>query len=289
MTENTKLQINDKNHLVIGGYDCVALAQEFKTPLYVLDEAVIRDNMRMYKNAMDKYYEGRGLVLYASKALCTMALCKIAEQEGLGLDVVSGGELYTAKKAGFPMEKVYFHGNNKTSQELCEAIEAGIGRIVVDNAYELQLLDKLCGEKGRTAKISVRVKPGVDAHTHDFVKTGHIDSKFGVALENGEVYEFVSLAKSLRNVELVGLHCHIGSQIFDLDPFIETAKVMLELIAELKDHYGVIISELNLGGGFGIKYTEKDDPVEYDSYIQSVSEIVRAVCQEKGIEMPYIL
>jgi diaminopimelate decarboxylase len=238
---------------------------------------------------MDKYYEGKGLVLYASKALCTMALCKIAEQEGLGLDVVSGGEIYTAEKAGFPMEKVYFHGNNKTPKELSEALVCGVGRIVVDNIHELKLLNEICARKGKKAQISVRVKPGVDAHTHDFVKTGQIDSKFGVALENGEVFEFAALTGKLDNVELVGLHCHIGSQIFDLLPFTETAEVMLNLISDLKEKYGIEITELNLGGGYGIKYTEDDDPVEYDRYIESVSGTVKKLCSEKGIEQPFML
>jgi len=289
MIENTNLRINEKGHLVIGGYDSVELAREFGTPLYVLDEDVIRSNMRMYKNAMDKYYEGKGLVLYASKALCTMALCRIAQQEGLGLDVVSGGELYTAMKAGFPMEKVYFHGNNKSAKELSEALDAGIGRIVVDNIHELVTLNDLCRQKGKIARISVRVKPGIDAHTHDFVRTGQIDSKFGVALENGEIYEFASMAKNFENIELVGVHCHIGSQIFDLEPFEETARVMLGMIAELKDRFGINISELNLGGGFGIKYTSEDDPIEYDRYVESVSKVVKEACKEYGIEQPFIL
>ena len=289
MIENTNLRINEKGHLVIGGYDSVELAKEFGTPLYVLDEDVIRSNMRMYKNAMDKYYEGKGLVLYASKALCTMALCRIAQQEGLGLDVVSGGELYTAKKAGFPMKKVYFHGNNKSAKELSEALDAGIGRIVVDNIHELVTLNDLCRQKGKIARISVRVKPGIDAHTHDFVRTGQIDSKFGVALENGEIYEFASMAKNFENIELVGVHCHIGSQIFDLEPFEETARVMLGMIAELKDRFGINISELNLGGGFGIKYTSEDDPIEYDRYVESVSKVVKEACKEKGIEQPFML
>lgn len=289
MTENTKLLINDKNHLVIGGCDCVDLAEAYGTPLYVMDESVIRDNMRMYRNAMEKYYGGKGLVLFASKAFCTMATCKIAEQEGIGLDVVSGGELYTAKKAGFPMDRVYFHGNNKTPVELREAVEAGIGRIVVDNLQELDLLNRIAGEMQKNVKISVRVKPGVDAHTHDFVQTGQIDSKFGVALENGEACIFVERAKDMPNIELVGVHCHIGSQIFDLEPFVVTAKIMLGFIADMKDQFGITISELNLGGGFGIKYTEADDPIEYDSYIASVSEAIRNVCQERGIDQPFML
>lgn len=289
MTENTKLEINEKNHLVIGGCDCVDLAREYGTPLYVMDETVIRDNMRMYKNAMDKYYGGNGLVLYASKAFCTLAVCKIAHQEGLGLDVVSGGELFTAIKAGFPMDKVYFHGNNKTPKELSEAIDANIGRIIVDNIHELKLINRIAGEKGKCMKISFRVKPGVDAHTHDFVQTGRIDSKFGVALENGEAFEFVAMAKKMSNVELVGVHCHIGSQIFDLEPFDVAAHIMLGFIVDIKKRYGVDIRELNLGGGFGIKYTENDDPIEYESYVSSVSKTVKKMCLENGIEQPYML
>lgn len=289
MIENSKLQINEKDHLVIGGCDCVDLAKTYGTPLYVMDESVIRENMRLYKNAMDKYYQGRGLVLYASKALCTLAMCRIAQQEGLGLDVVSGGEIYTAMKAGFPMERVYFHGNNKAIAELEMALDAGIGRIVVDNTHELKLLNQLCEKRGITAQISVRVKPGIDAHTHDFIKTGQIDSKFGVALENGEVFEFAAQCKKLSHVELIGLHCHIGSQIFDLAPFIETAEVMLDLIADLNEKYGITITELNLGGGFGIKYTQEDDPIEYDRYIEAVSQTVKRVCDEKGIQQPFML
>jgi diaminopimelate decarboxylase len=289
MTENMNLKINEKNHLTIGGCDCVDLVQQYGTPLYVMDEAVIRNNMRMYKNAMDKYYDGKGLVLYASKAFCTMATCKIAQQEGLGLDVVSGGELYTALRAGFPMNKVYFHGNNKTPTELHEAIDAGIGRIVVDNLHELELINRIAGEKRRSVKISFRVKPGVDAHTHDFVQTGQIDSKFGVALENGEAYEFVERAKDMPFVELVGVHCHIGSQIFDLEPFVVTARIMLDFIADIKSKYGVIIKELNLGGGLALSIPESDDPIEYDSYIAKVSELINEICKERGIEKPFLL
>ena len=289
MLENTKLDINEKDHLIIGGCDCVDLAKEFKTPLYVMDETIIRENMHLYKNAMDQYYDGKGMVLYASKALCNMALCRIAEQEGLGLDVVSGGELYTAKKAGFPMEKVYFHGNNKTPRELSEALEAGIKRIVVDNMHELKLLNEICAQKGIKSQIAVRVKPGVDAHTHDFIKTGQIDSKFGVALENGEVLEFAALCKELEHIELVGLHCHIGSQIFDLKPFTETAEIMMNLLCKLKEEFGIIITELNLGGGFGTKYTSEDDPIEYSRYIESVSAAVKKNCSEKGLEQPFMI
>jgi len=283
------LSINGKNHLEIGGCDCVELVNEFGTPLYVLDENLIRENCRLYKNAMDKYYDGNGLVLYASKALSTMAICKIVDQEGLGLDVVSGGELYTALKAGFPMDKIYFHGNNKTYEELEFAISKDIRRIVVDNREELGRINEIAGKQGKVVNISFRIKPGIDAHTHDFVQTGQIDSKFGVALENGEAYEIISEASKMSNVKVVGVHCHIGSQIFDLEPFKLAAKVMLEFIAKVKNEMNIEIEELNLGGGFGIKYTMDDDPIEYDHYIESVSNVVKSICKEKGLKLPFIV
>jgi len=283
------LRVNSKNHLEIGGCDCVDLVNNFGTPLYVMDESLLRENCRIYKNALDSYYDGKGLVLYASKALCTMAMCKIAQQEGLGLDVVSGGELYTAIKAGFPMDRVYFHGNNKTISELELAIDSNIRRIVVDNRQELLHINEIAAKKGKTVNISFRIKPGIDAHTHDFVQTGQIDSKFGVAIENGEAMEIISEAVKLSNVKVVGVHCHIGSQIFELSPFEEAAKVMLTFISKIKEELGVEIEELNLGGGFGIKYTQEDDPIEYDQYIKSVSKVVKSVCEDKGIKLPFIV
>lgn len=283
------LKVNNANHLEIGGCDCVELVKNFGSPLYVMDEGLIRERCRIYKKAMDKYYGGNGLVLYASKAFCTMAMCKIMEQEGLGLDVVSGGELFTAIKAGFPMDRVYFHGNNKTPEEIELAIDSGIRRFVVDNKQELENINSIAGEKGRIANISFRIKPGIDAHTHDFIQTGQIDSKFGVALENGEALEIVSMASKLDNIKVVGVHCHIGSQIFELAPFELAARVMLNFIAEVKEKLGVEIEELNLGGGFGIKYVPEHNPVEYDSYIESVSKTVKSICEDKRIKLPFIV
>ncbi len=289
MTENTNLKINNRGHLEIGGCDTIDLVKEYGTPLYVMDEMVIRENCRLYKGAMDKHYGGYGLVLFASKAFCTLAACKIIQQEGLGLDVVSGGEMYTAIKAGFPMERVYFHGNNKTVEEIEMGINYNIGRFVVDNYTELQQINTIAGEKGKRVKISFRVKPGVDAHTHEFIRTGQIDSKFGVALENGEAHEIIALAGKMEHVEVVGVHCHIGSQIFDLSPFELAAEIMLNFIADIRDKYGIRITELNLGGGFGIRYTEKDDPLEYNKYIESVSRVVKRICQEKDLDKMFML
>ena len=289
MFHSPNLSINSENHLVIGQHDTVELAKKFGTPLYVLDEDLMRDNCRAYKNAIDTYYDGHGLVLFASKALCTMYTGRLVAEEGLGADVVSGGELYTLYKAGFPMEKVFFHGNNKTPDEIELALNCGVGHIVVDNKYELDLLNRIANEKNVKQCILFRIKPGIDAHTHDFVKTGQIDSKFGVALENGEAYEIHKLALSMSNIQIDGVHCHIGSQIFDVEPFCEAAKVMIGFIADLYDKLGIKVKILNLGGGFGIKYTATDDPIAPSEYIHKVTNVVKALAQEKGIDLPFLV
>ena len=289
MFHSPNLSINSENHLVIGQHDTVELAKKFGTPLYVLDEDLMRDNCRAYKNAIDTYYDGHGLVLFASKALCTMYTGRLVAEEGLGADVVSGGELYTLYKAGFPMEKVFFHGNNKTPDEIELALNCGVGHIVVDNKYELELLNRIANEKNVNQRILFRIKPGIDAHTHDFVKTGQIDSKFGVALENGEAYEIHKLALSMSNIQIDGVHCHIGSQIFDVEPFCEAAKVMIGFIADLYDKLGIKVNILNLGGGFGIKYTATDDPIAPSEYIHKVINVVKELAQEKGIDLPFLV
>ncbi|MBE7026210.1 MAG: diaminopimelate decarboxylase [Ruminococcaceae bacterium] len=289
MFVSESLDVNTKNHLQIGGVDAVELAEQYGTPLYVMDEDLIRKNCRIYKDAVDKYYDGNGLILYASKAFSCMHIYRVVMQEGLGIDVVSGGELYTAIKAKFPMDKVYFHGNNKTNDEIELAIKNGVGRIVVDNVFELGRVDAISAKHNKVTKILFRIKPGIDAHTHDFIQTGQIDSKFGVALETGEAMDIVMQASKLKNVEVVGAHCHIGSQIFELEPFKLAAKLMTRFMADVKDKLGITMSELNLGGGFGIKYVNSDAPVPYDEYIKSVSEVVKNTAKERGIDMPKII
>ena len=289
MFVSNDLSVNEKGHLAIGGTDTVSLAEQYGTPLYVMDEALIRENCRSFKQSIDKYYGGKGLVCYASKAFCCKAMCRVMMSESIGLDVVSEGELYTAASVGFPMENVCFHGNNKTDGELSLAIEHKVGRIIVDNIFELERLNGLAKAKGVKANIMYRIKPGIDAHTHDFVRTGQIDSKFGFALETGEAFEAVQKAISLENIELVGLHCHIGSQIFDIDPFVLAAEVMINFIADIKAKTGYEVRELNLGGGFGIKYTNEDSPVAYDKYMEMVSVKVKELCAEKNIALPFIL
>ena len=288
MFVSENLGVNDAGHLTIGGIDTVALAKEYGTPLYVMDEQLIRKNLRRFHDSMNKYYNGKGEVHYASKAFSCMEMCRVVASEGDGLDAVSIGELYTALKAGFPMEKVGFHGNNKTDEELIFALKTGVGHIIVDNLSELHRLEAIAAEMKVQPHIMFRIKPGIDAHTHDFVKTGQIDSKFGFALETGEAFEAVKEAINCKNVKLSGLHCHIGSQIFDIAPFEEAAKVMLGFIAKIKNELGYEIEGLNLGGGFGIKYLDEHDPAPFEVYLERVSDVVRTECERLGIKLPFM-
>lgn len=281
------LDINSDGHLTIGGVDTVELAKEFGTPLYVMDEETVRTACRSFKESIDKNY-GKGVPLYASKAFSCKEVYRIVTQEGIDVDVVSGGEIYTALEAGFPAEKMFFHGNNKTPDEIKYALDAGVGHIVVDDVSELYLLNDIAGETGKKPQILFRIKPGIDAHTHNFIRTGQIDSKFGFALENGEALAAVKTAQNMENVELVGVHCHIGSQIFELEPFVLAARVMLNFIAQVRDETGLVISKLNLGGGFGIKYLDSDNPREYGEFMGAVSEEVHKACGELGLEIPEI-
>lgn len=288
MFVNDCLNVNEKGHLTIGGCDTLELAKEFGTPLYVMDETTIRNTCKSYVNSIKTHYDGKGLPMYASKALSCKALVQLADSENMGLDVVSGGEIYTAMKANFPPEKIQFHGNNKTEAELRMALDYNIGKIIVDNLYELELLNKIAGEKNKVVKISMRIKPGIDAHTHNFIMTGQIDSKFGFALETGEAMAAVKESLKLGNVDLTELHCHIGSQIFDIDPFVKAAEVMMDFIGQIKRETGHLVTELNLGGGYGIKYTENDNPVPYDNYMAAVSKAVKAKAAENDIPVPFI-
>ena len=289
MFVSENLSVNEKGHLTAGGIDTVELAKKYGTPLYVMDEQLIRKSCRSFKSSIDKFYGGNGLVCYASKAFCCKEMCRIMKEEGIGLDVVSIGELYTAIKSGFDCDKICFHGNNKTNEELEFAVENNIGHIIVVNNSELERLSAIAKAKGVTAKIMFRIKPGIDAHTHNFVKTGQIDSKFGFALETGEAFDAVKKAVESENIILRGLHCHIGSQIFDIEPFESASEVMLKFIAKIKNELGFEIKELNLGGGFGIKYLESHDPVPYETYMERVSETVHKCCKELEINLPFIL
>lgn len=288
MLVSDSLSVNSCGHLTVGGADVVTLAKKYGTPLYIMDEDKIRRTCKEYMKALTECWGDKFLVQYASKAFCTKYMYKILDEEGLGADVVSGGELYTALKAGFPSNKIIFHGNNKTAAELRFALESEIREIIVDNAEELELINEIATELGKTAKISFRIKPGVDAHTHDFVKTGQIDSKFGVALENGEAFEFVKSALGYKNIKLCGVHCHIGSQIFDPEPFAHAAELMMEFMAKVKNELDFEVSELNLGGGFGIRYTEEDDPRSVYDAVKSFTDVVRAQAEKYDLSLPFI-
>ena len=283
------LTVSPEGHLCIGGADTVALAKTHGTPLYVMDENMIRENCRGYESVIAQEYGGNGLICFASKALSCKELYRIVDSEGLGADVISGGELYTALKAGMPAEKIVMHGNSKSNAELQMAITHGVGRIVCDNLPELERLDKIAGESGKIANIMLRIKPGIDAHTHDFVKTGKIDSKFGFALETGEAMAAVKAASLLPNLHLLGLHCHIGSQILETEPFAEAARVMLRFMNSIRDEINITLTELNLGGGPGIRYTEEDDPKPFGEIVRAILGAVKESCEQLDFPKPFVL
>ncbi|MBQ7799991.1 MAG: diaminopimelate decarboxylase [Oscillospiraceae bacterium] len=289
MFVSDSLAVNSKGHLTISGADTVSLAEKFGTPLYVMSEDGIRKNCRSFKNAVDKYYGGNGLILYASKAFCCKEMYRIVKSEGLGVDVVSGGELYTALSVDFPAENIYFHGNNKTPAEINYAVENRIGCFVVDHIDELEIIDRAAEKEDITQNVMLRIKPGIDAHTHEFIKTGQIDSKFGFLLDNGEALAAVKKALEYKNLNLCGLHCHIGSQIFEEQPFEFAAKIMLGFLKKIKNDTGVELKKLNLGGGFGIKYVENDMAIPFENYIEKVSKIVKEECEKLEIAVPFIL
>ena len=289
MIIHNHFDVNEKGHLTIGGADAVDLAKEFGTPAYILDENVIRENCRTYLRAATKYFGKDALPLYASKALCFTGIYKLAAEEGMGVDCVSGGELYTAKKAGFPAEKIYFHGNNKTDRDIRDAMDMGVGTFVVDNCDELYALSAEALRRGVTQRILLRITPGIDPHTHRAVVTGNIDSKFGSAIATGQAMEIVKKAIAADGIDLAGIHCHIGSQIFDIEPFADAAAIMTKFIADIKNECGYEIRELNLGGGLGVRYTEYDRMINYEECVRDIAEVVTSLCEKNGIKMPRVI
>lgn len=225
------------NVLYIGGMSTGELVKEFKTPLYVMDEELVRDRCRRYYKSFEA--DKANKVTYAGKAFLTLAMCQIINSEGLYLDVVSDGELYTALKSGFPMEKVYFHGNNKTLDEIDMGVKLGVGKFVVDNFYEMEKINSAAKKYGKIQEILLRVTPGIEAHTHDYIKTGQIDSKFGFTMLNNEVMNIIKSAVDFPNLKFVGIHCHIGSQIFETKPYEDEVEIMLNLVKKIKDELGV--------------------------------------------------
>ena len=273
--------------LYIGGVKATSLAKEFGTPLYVMDEQLLLDNCRGYINAF-RAKEENNRVAFAGKAFLNIEMCKIINKEGLYLDVVSGGELYTAYKANFPMEKIYFHGNNKTLDEIELGVKLGVGRFIVDNLWEMSKINEVAEKYNKKQDIYLRLTPGIEAHTHDYIKTGQIDSKFGFAPVENIIMDAVKKALSLDNVNLIGIHCHIGSQIFETEPFKDAAEVMLKFINEIKQETGHLIEELDLGGGFGIYYSEGDKPKSIEDYCNVILDRVDEVCRELNLKRPIL-
>ncbi|NLW07576.1 MAG: diaminopimelate decarboxylase [Clostridia bacterium] len=282
------MQVNEEGRLTIGGCGVEQLARQFGTPLYIFDEAHIRENCRQFYQSFG-VAAGYSRVIYAGKAFLTTAMCRIIASEGLGLDVVSGGELYTALTAGFPAKDIFFHGNNKSYAELCQALEAGIGRFVVDNFAEMELLSRLAAERGQKARVILRITPGIEAHTHKYIRTGQIDSKFGFTLPNGQAMAAAQRVKELPGLEFKGLHCHIGSQIFELEPYSQAAATMLELAAQIKAATGLITTELDLGGGFGIYYTNEDRPCSIREYAETILGRVKEEARALNLPVPQVI
>ena len=275
-----------QNSLNLHGHSMKELANEYGTPLYVYDENYIRENARRYRESFEK---GKNIVTYAGKAFLTVEMCRLVKEEGLSLDVVSSGELYAAKKAGFPMEKIYFHGNNKTREEITMAVELGVGRFIADNFRELRLIDEIAGEMGKTSNAILRIAPGIEAHTHEYIKTGMIDTKFGFSIVEKEYLKAAKAAEVLPNVELKGIHCHIGSQIFEVQPFYDAALAMLGILKEINEEIGRDLEELDLGGGFGCYYVEGDDPLEIEEYVDIILRGVAEGVEKLGMNEPRLI
>ena len=275
------------NELIIGGVKISELVNEYNTPLYVMNEELIRSNCKRYYKAF--YCESeKNRVTYAGKAFLNMYMCNILKEEGFYLDVVSGGELYTAYKANFPLEHVYFHGNNKTLDEIQLGVEKRVGRFVVDNLEEMEMINEIAAKHGVIQDIYLRLTPGIEAHTHEYIQTGQIDSKFGFAPVGNTIMEAVKHALSLANLRLIGLHCHIGSQIFEIKPYEDAAEIMLNHIAEIKRETGHEIKELDLGGGFGVYYTEADKPRSIEEYCSAILNKVHETCERLGLARPVL-
>ncbi|WP_067836668.1 diaminopimelate decarboxylase [Amphibacillus sediminis] len=266
---NEQFVVNEHGHLTIGGVDTTYLAAKYGTPLFVYDVNKLRSNARAFINGF-KSLGVKAQVAYASKAFSSIAMLQVAKQEGLSLDVVSQGELYTALAADFPVEKIHMHGNNKSQAELEMAVEHHIGCIVIDNFYEIELLEQILAKHDTEMDVLIRVTPGIEAHTHDYIMTGHEDSKFGFDLANGQAEKAFQLLQDKKQFRVKGLHCHIGSQIFETEGFLMAIRRLFETLAAWKDRYGYAPEVLNLGGGFGIRYTEEDQPLALEHYVEEI-------------------
>ncbi|ASN05465.1 diaminopimelate decarboxylase [Virgibacillus necropolis] len=285
--ENHPFQINSKGHLEIGGMDATLLAEKHGTPLYVYDVSIIRENCKSFLQSF-KDLDVQAQVAYASKAFSSVAMLQVIKQENLSLDVVSQGELHTALKAGFPTERIHVHGNNKSYDELLLAVENNVGCIVVDNFHEINLIETILQNNNYEINVLIRVTPGVESNTHQYIMTGNEDSKFGFSLQNGQAEEAFLQMHKHNQIHVKGLHCHIGSQIFETDRFMKTIDLLFETITNWKESYQYIPDVLNVGGGFGIRYTNEDNPLEARDYVQAITNAISGHASRLGIPMPEI-
>lgn len=281
------MKINAKNHLEIGGVDTVDLVQKYGTPIYVYDIARIKEQADKFKKTF-KRKNVKAQVAYASKAFSSLALYQILAKEDVSLDVVSGGELYTAIQAGFPSQRIHFHGNNKSKSEIEAALDYRIGCFVVDNFYELEMLDRLSREREQSINVLIRVTPGVEAHTHEYISTGQVDSKFGFDLNSGQAQKALQSIASMPYIELLGLHSHIGSQIFETEGFTMAIETLLKQAKQWEEDFGFELKVLNLGGGFGIRYIPEDEPLAIEEHTTAIIESVEASTKELQLSMPEI-
>ncbi|MBQ7397732.1 MAG: diaminopimelate decarboxylase [Clostridia bacterium] len=282
------LSVNEVGHLCFASRDVTELAQKYATPLYLLDEDKIREKCRIYIKAMKTSFGEEALPLYAGKALCIKDIYRIMREEGMGIDVVSSGEIFTASQGGFPMERAYFHGNNKTDADVAYAMDAGVGYFVCDNEEELFAIEQAAKARGMIQKILIRVAPGIDPHTHKAISTGSIDSKFGAAIETGQAGELTALALQQPHVSLEGYHCHIGSQIFETEPFVDAAAIMIQFIATVREYLGYTAKELNLGGGMAVRYLEDHPNIDYANNIAVIAEKMKHICAHYELPMPRV-
>lgn len=279
---------NSSGELCFAGRELSPLALKYGTPLYLYDEDRIRERCRTYLKAVKTAFDGRGRVLYASKAASFRRLYEIMREEGMGIDVVSCGEIYTAHLAGFPLEKAYFHSNNKTDEDIAYAMKYGVGYFVVDNAEELYAIERIAGEKNLRQRILLRITPGIDPHTYAAVATGKVDSKFGSAIETGQAEEITKLALGLSHIELCGFHCHVGSQVFDSDVYLRAADVMLTFVADIYRETGFMAAELDIGGGYGVRYIASQPEIDIAANIAQVAEFMKKKATELQIKLPEV-
>ncbi|MBO4452765.1 MAG: diaminopimelate decarboxylase [Clostridia bacterium] len=286
---HSNFNINEINHLTFAGADCVGLAKKYGTPLYVIDEDMIRENCRIYRYCTEKYFGSDSLPLYASKALCCKEIYRILAEEGIGADVVSAGEIFTAMSVGFPADRIYFHGNNKTAKEIEYAFDCGIGAFIIDNTDELFAVNEEALKRNKVQNVMLRLSPGIDPHTFKAVMTGSVDSKFGVPIETGQAFDFVKSALGCKGINVEGIHCHIGSQIFDVDPFVDAARIMLDFTVEIRNKLGYTFKKINLGGGIGVRYVESDPKINIGDVMFGIGCALQGLVESRGLKPPVFM